>query len=113
MKQMPSLPCNARLFLMLLFLWAGVAQSDFCQNNIPANNPDAVYIDHGDGTVSDTRTGLMWKQCLEGLSGDRCQTGAELARTWGGALTLALASDFAGLISTNPPQAHSVSHHRA
>lgn len=24
------------------------------------------YIDHGDGTVTDTRTGLMWKQCAEG-----------------------------------------------
>jgi hypothetical protein len=25
-----------------------------------------------DGTIEDTKTGLMWKQCTEGLSGDRC-----------------------------------------
>ena len=31
------------------------------------------YVDHGDGTVTDTRTGLMWKQCLEGQSGVDCE----------------------------------------
>jgi len=33
------------------------------------------YIDHGDGTVTDIKTGLMWKQCPEGLSGSQCDTG--------------------------------------
>jgi len=31
------------------------------------------YVDNGDGTVTDTRTGLMWKQCLEGQSGADCE----------------------------------------
>ena len=31
------------------------------------------YVDHGNGTVTDTRTGLMWKQCLEGQSGADCE----------------------------------------
>lgn len=35
----------------------------------------ARYVDHGDGTVSDPKTGLMWKQCPEGLSGAACATG--------------------------------------
>ncbi|MCI5136188.1 MAG: DUF1566 domain-containing protein, partial [Candidatus Electrothrix sp. AW2] len=26
------------------------------------------YIDHGNGTVTDTKTGLMWKRCSEGFS---------------------------------------------
>lgn len=33
------------------------------------------YIDHGDGTITDTKTNLMWKRCAEGLSGDNCEEG--------------------------------------
>ena len=33
------------------------------------------YIDHSDGTVTDTKTGLMWKRCSEGLSGVNCEEG--------------------------------------
>lgn len=40
-------------------------------------NSDTYYTVHGDGTVTDNRTGLMWKQCPEGLSGDECATGGE------------------------------------
>lgn len=36
----------------------------------------APFVDHTDGTVSDTRTGLMWKQCSEGLTGAACAGGA-------------------------------------
>ena len=39
----------------------------------PCNN--ARYMGHGDGTVSDSNTGLMWKQCPEGLSGAACAAG--------------------------------------
>ena len=31
------------------------------------------YVDNGDGTVTDIRTGLMWKQYLEGQSGADCE----------------------------------------
>ncbi len=34
------------------------------------------YTDNEDGTVTDNSTGLMWKKCSEGLSGDNCQTGS-------------------------------------
>ena len=37
------------------------------------------FVDHGDGTVSDPKTGLMWKQCPEGLSGAACATGTAFA----------------------------------
>ncbi|XCN74950.1 MAG: caspase family protein [Candidatus Electrothrix aestuarii] len=33
------------------------------------------YINHGDGTITDTKSGLMWKRCLEGLSGVKCEEG--------------------------------------
>ena len=33
------------------------------------------YTDHGNGTVTDKRTGLQWQQCTDGLSGATCGTG--------------------------------------
>lgn len=30
------------------------------------------YVDHGNGTVIDTKTNLMWKKCSEGLKGGDC-----------------------------------------
>ena len=40
------------------------------------------YIDHGDGTITDTKTGLMWKRCPEGLSGLNCENGKIEKYTW-------------------------------
>jgi hypothetical protein len=52
-------------------LVAGTAAADAdCDN---ATTPR--YTDHGNGMVSDTRTGLMWMQCVDGLSGASCGTG--------------------------------------
>ena len=36
------------------------------------------FVVHNDFTVSDPKTGLMWKQCPEGLSGAVCATGAAI-----------------------------------
>ena len=35
-----------------------------------------TYTVNGDGTVTDTHTGLMWKQCAEGQSGPDCKGSA-------------------------------------
>ncbi|MEE9352144.1 MAG: DUF1566 domain-containing protein [Thiotrichaceae bacterium] len=40
------------------------------------------YIDHGDGTVTDTKTHLMWKKCSEGLSGVGCNKGKIASIQW-------------------------------
>ncbi|WP_417910995.1 DUF1566 domain-containing protein [Candidatus Electronema sp. PJ] len=40
------------------------------------------YIDHGDGTITDTKSGLMWKRCSEGLSGVNCEKGETEKYTW-------------------------------
>ncbi|MDU9047786.1 MAG: DUF1566 domain-containing protein [Candidatus Electrothrix sp. Rat3] len=40
------------------------------------------YINHGDGTITDTKTGLIWKRCLEGLSGGNCEEGKVETYTW-------------------------------
>lgn len=52
---------------------------------LPAAN--AAFIDNGDGTVTDTVTGLMWDQCSQGQSGSACATGAATTMTWSAALT--------------------------
>jgi hypothetical protein len=41
-------------------------------------NVDNRFADHLDGTVSDTRTGLMWKSCPEGYLNNACSTGTVL-----------------------------------
>lgn len=94
MKRMSFQACCLGLVWMLQSV--GMAQTVLCENNIPASNPDAVYTDHGNGTVTDTRTGLMWKQCVEGLSGEECQTGSAQLFTWYDALAQAEVSTFAG-----------------
>jgi len=46
----------------------------------------APFVDNGDGTVTDTSTGLMWDQCALGLSGADCTTGADATYTWANAI---------------------------
>lgn len=46
-----------------------------CVDAIPSTTPDSQLVDNGDSTVTDSKTGLMWKQCSEGLSGSDCGTG--------------------------------------
>lgn len=88
------------LVLPSLLLWAGAAHSTSCLNNLPPSNPDEVYIDHGDGTVTDTRSGLMWKQRAEDT-----WTGV----TWGDALARARASTFAGYTDWRLPNVKELS----
>jgi hypothetical protein len=53
---------------------------------IPASTPDEQLVDNGDGTVTDNKTGLMWKKCLEGLSDLDCKNGSLKLFTWQQAL---------------------------
>lgn len=54
--------------------------------SLPASTPDNILLDNSDGTISDTESGLMWKRCMEGVSGDGCDTGAPSLFTWQEAL---------------------------
>lgn len=68
-----------------------------CENNIPPNNPDSVYEDDGDGTVTDIRTELTWKKCSEGQSwnGTIC-SGSVSSHNWADALNRGLSTSYAG-----------------
>jgi len=71
-----------------------------CVGTITANTPTADFVDHGNGTVTHTRTGLMWKQCSEGLSGASCAIGTATVHTWQAALQLAETLNVGGGFAT-------------
>jgi len=60
-----------------------------CNSAIIPDTPDNRYIDNQDGTITDTRTDLMWSKCSGGLTGNDCSVGAELTYTLSQALRLA------------------------
>ncbi len=65
-------------------------------SQMPSSTPDERFDDLGDGTIRDKLTGLMWKQCVQGLSGAGCSNGTALTRNWKDALQDAAAESFAG-----------------
>lgn len=62
--------------------------------------PSPTYTDHGDGTVTDTVSGLMWDKCSWGQAGDTdCSGGSATTHTWQQALAVAVnanASNYKG-----------------
>ena len=78
-----------------------ISVAQICQTTtIPATTPTARFTNNGNGTVTDKKTGLMWKQCSEGLSGMDCTVGVAKTETWWVALqytqTVNTTSGFAG-----------------
>lgn len=53
--------------------------------SIPATTPTSQFTDHADGTVTDTKTGLMWKKCAEGQDPLTC-SGSATSFNWQAAL---------------------------
>lgn len=89
-------PCLPPLMVLATLGLATAAYGQTCNDQIPVTAPDSRYTDHGDGTVTDTATGLMWRQCPEGLSGSYCGTGSVQLFTWRGGLQQAEAATSAG-----------------
>jgi len=65
------------LFLItLLLLGSNVDAAQTCKTaTIAASTPTSQFTVNNNGTVTDNKTGLMWKRCPEGLSGTACKTG--------------------------------------
>ena len=71
----------------LLALLPLVGNAQVCKtDSIPATTPNSQLTDNGNGTVTDSKTRLMWKQCSEGLSGTGCVAGVAQTFSWQGAL---------------------------
>jgi len=80
------------ILLFTLIVSQSVNAQQTCQDYIPDEWPDSRYTVEdvsGDNVVTDNETGLMWKQCSEGLSGTDCTTGAGTTHNWQQALELA------------------------
>lgn len=98
---------NSQITLVLAVAGAFAApavQAQTCNPNIRHSAPDARYVVEVDkGTVLDQSTGLIWKRCVEGLSGSDCGLGAPESMNWGDALRKAEASVFAGYTDWRMP----------
>ncbi len=64
--------------------------------SVVESTPTADFSVHGDGTVTHLKTGLMWKQCIEGVSGGDCTIGEATVVGWSDALSAASLSRTAG-----------------
>ena len=90
--------------ILVILFWVALAQpsespaAQICQSaSIPASTPTDRFVDNGEGTVTDTVTGLVWKRCAEGQSWDGVTcAGSASVMTWQGALQAAANSTFVG-----------------
>lgn len=75
----------------------GLHAQQFCNANIPASTPSAEFTDHGNGTVTHNRTGLMWQRCAEGQfwSAGTC-AGSAIGLNWSGALQASVSARSGG-----------------
>jgi hypothetical protein len=54
------------LLLMTLLMYACLAKGQTCLESIAPTTPITNFTDNADGTVTDTRVGLMWMRCSLG-----------------------------------------------
>jgi hypothetical protein len=83
-------PASCLLALVAGGLWPAALPAQTCQTaSIPATTPSSQFLNNGDGTVTDNRTGLTWKRCSEGQIRLDCTGGAAVQYTWPDALARA------------------------
>lgn len=82
-----------KLFLLSIFMWSNIAfaqppvEQQVCQpENISATTPSSRFIFTAKRNVVDRQTGLMWRACVEGASGELCDEGEPVQVHWGEAL---------------------------
>lgn len=88
----------ARLRLLAFaaaFLLTSASAQD-CREGGGPDMPSPGLIVIQNGTVKDEATGLMWKQCAEGLGGIGCARGGADTLSWKSALGRGRSSRFAG-----------------
>lgn len=66
--------------------------------NIKGLPPEAPtnYTDNKNGTITDNYTGLIWKKCVQGMTGSDCKLGSPSLRIWGKAVADCDEMNFAG-----------------
>lgn len=83
---------------VLLFLIITPAIGQICDEKYVNATPDYRYTNNFDGTITDHKTNLVWKQCSEGLSTSTisCDTGSISVFNWQAALRAALSTNNTG-----------------
>lgn len=75
------------LFLIVLTnALPALAQQACLQDKITPTAPTGQYQQNNDGTVIDGKHQLMWKRCLEGKTGEQCESGQLEMVDWAEAL---------------------------
>lgn len=97
-NQIKPRPLTGVMLFGLLFL--STLSRAGCVSEIPASTPNSQLIDNNDGTITHSKTGLMWKRCNEGQGDDANCSAAASSYTWQQALalpeTLNVSGGFAG-----------------
>lgn len=79
----------AQAILGFCCLLPGLSVAQMCNNTVISTTPTERFVDNADGTITDTKTGLMWQKCIDGRSGSQCQNGSSASYTWPSALVRA------------------------
>ncbi|MDQ6993127.1 MAG: DUF1566 domain-containing protein [Mariprofundus sp.] len=95
MNRIMMVPLLTVFMFILFFGMQSVLAAQICNSLISTSSP--IFIDHADGTVTDTMSGLRWKRCAEGQtwSTGSC-TGAATTYSWQGALNQAKSLNVGG-----------------
>lgn len=73
---------NILMLCLLGMVFGGCVNTPASDSGSSPKKVMGQYVDNGNGTVLDNKTGLMWKKCSEGLSGADCATGKTATYTW-------------------------------
>jgi len=90
---------NKIITLLSMTVFAAGHAMAACNTNMAESTPTSRFFNNGDGTVIDSKTGLMWRRCPidygldnngtpDDMTDDACTPngGAPLTYSWGGAL---------------------------
>lgn len=78
------------------YVYSNSKNSSYSVRLVRAEQSSLSFVNNGDGTVTDTNTGLMWARCSGGQSGADCASGTAYLETWQSALTYAENATLAG-----------------
>ena len=85
------------IVVILLFSFLLSAAMADCRDDIDASTPSADFLIHGDGTVTQRSTRLMWMRCSLGQTWDGINcNGSAISYSWQESLREAQQHDFGG-----------------
>ena len=100
-----SNPAQKATLVGLLALLPLISHAQTCRtSSIPASTPDSQFSNNGNGTVTDNKTGLMWKRCIEGQRFNTVTNacdGHAVVYTWDAALQQAQSVNTLGFAGAN------------